>query len=78
VPLRTSAPLRQDIPARGQDCCPHLHRRIAAWARLESPLEWPSDPPVTPKQDHAVLAWLALEADLPDAVHLHLLDALAA
>ncbi len=40
--------------------------------------QWPSDPPPTPKQDHAVLAWLALEADLSDAVQLHLLDALAA
>lgn len=39
---------------------------------------WPSDPPPTLKQDHAVLAWLALEADLPDTVQLHLLDALAA
>jgi hypothetical protein len=40
--------------------------------------QWPSDPPPTPKQDHAVLAWLALEADLSDAAQLHLLDALAA
>ncbi len=40
--------------------------------------EWTSDPSPTPKQDHAVLAWLALEADLSDAVQLHLLDALAA
>jgi hypothetical protein len=40
--------------------------------------QWPSDPPPTPKQDHAVLAWLALEAELPDAVRLHLLDALSA
>ncbi len=40
--------------------------------------EWPSDPPPTPRQDHAVLAWLALEADLPDAVQLLLLDALVA
>lgn len=40
--------------------------------------EWPSDPPPTARQDHAVLAWLAVEADLPDAVQLLLLDALAA
>jgi hypothetical protein len=39
---------------------------------------WPSDPPPTPRQDHAVVAWLAIEADLPDLVQLHLLDALAA
>jgi hypothetical protein len=36
-----------------------------------------SEPP-TPRQDHAVLAWLAVEAELPDSVQLHLLDALSA
>lgn len=40
--------------------------------------EWPSDLPPTPRQDHAVLAWLVLEADLPGPVQTHLLDALAA
>lgn len=40
--------------------------------------QWPSDPAPTPRQDHAVLAWLAVEADLPLAVQVHLLDALAA
>lgn len=40
--------------------------------------EWPSDPPPTPRQDHAVLAWLATEPDLPGPVQTHLLDALAA
>lgn len=41
------------------------------------PGDEPSEPP-TPRQDHAVLAWLAVEADLPAAVQLHLLDALSA
>jgi hypothetical protein len=41
------------------------------------PGEERSEPP-TPRQDHAVLAWLAVEADLPAAVQLHLLDALSA
>jgi hypothetical protein len=36
-----------------------------------------SEPP-TPRQDHAVLAWLAVEAELPESVQLHLLDALNA
>jgi hypothetical protein len=40
--------------------------------------QWPSDPPPTPRQDHAVLAWLAVEADLSDVVQHHLLDALLA
>ena len=39
--------------------------------------EWPSDPPPTPRQDHAVLAWLATEPKLPEPVQTHLLDALA-
>jgi hypothetical protein len=38
----------------------------------------PSSESPTPRQDHAVLAWLAVEAELPDAVQLHLLDALNA
>lgn len=41
------------------------------------PGEERSEPP-TARQDHAVLAWLAVEADLPAAVQLHLLDALRA
>lgn len=39
---------------------------------------WPSEPPRTARQDHAVLAWLVIEADLPNAVHVHLVDALLA
>lgn len=39
--------------------------------------ELPPESP-TPRQDHAVLAWLAVEADLAAAVQLHLLDALSA
>jgi hypothetical protein len=30
------------------------------------------------RQDHAVLAWLVVEAGRPNTVHLHLLDALLA
>ncbi len=40
--------------------------------------ECPSDPPPTPRQDHAVLAWLATEPVLPELVQAHLLDALDA
>ncbi len=40
--------------------------------------EWPSDSLATPRQDHAVLSWLALEPDLPVSVQLLLLDALMA
>jgi hypothetical protein len=39
---------------------------------------WPSGPSRSARQDHAVLAWLVTEADLPDAVHGHLVDALVA
>jgi hypothetical protein len=39
---------------------------------------WPSEPSPTARQDHAVLAWLVTEADLPNAVHGHLVDALVA
>lgn len=39
---------------------------------------WPSEPPRTARQDHAVLAWLVIEADPPNAVHVHLVDALLA
>lgn len=39
---------------------------------------WPSDPSRAARQDHAVLAWLVVEADLPNAVHGHLVDALVA
>lgn len=37
---------------------------------------WPSRPSRAARQDHAVLAWLVVEADLPDAVYVHLVDAL--
>ncbi len=40
--------------------------------------QWPSEPSRAARQDHAVLAWLVVEADLPNAVHVHLLDALVA
>lgn len=39
---------------------------------------WPSGPTRAARQDHAVLAWLVVEADVPNAVHLHLADALLA
>jgi hypothetical protein len=38
----------------------------------------PSDPCRAARQDHAVLAWLVVEADTREAVHLHLVDALVA
>ena len=38
----------------------------------------PSAPAPTAKQDYAVLAWLALEPNLPVAVQRHLMDALDA
>ena len=40
--------------------------------------QWSSDVPPTSRQDHCVLAWLAVEADLPLAVQAHVLDALVA
>jgi len=39
---------------------------------------WTSGPTRAARQDHAVLAWLVVEADVPNAVHLHLADALLA
>lgn len=39
---------------------------------------WPSEPSRTARQDHAVLAWLVTEADLPNPVHGHLVGALLA
>jgi hypothetical protein len=39
---------------------------------------WPSEPSRIARQEHAVLAWLVTEADLPNAVHGHLVDALLA
>ena len=38
----------------------------------------PSGPCRAARQDHAVLAWLVVEADVPEAVHGHLVDALVA
>ena len=38
----------------------------------------PSDPSRAARQCHAVLAWLVVDADVPDAAHLHLVDALVA
>lgn len=40
--------------------------------------QWPSDPPPTDQQQHAVLAWLALDADVPARVGVLLVDALRA
>jgi hypothetical protein len=40
--------------------------------------QWPSDPPLTPQQDHAVLSWLVVQAELPESVQGHLLAALTA
>jgi hypothetical protein len=40
--------------------------------------QWPSDPPLTPQQDHAVLSWLVVEAELSDPAQGHLLAALRA
>lgn len=37
-----------------------------------------ADRPPTPREDHAVLSWLAVEAQLPESVTLQLLAALAA
>ncbi len=39
---------------------------------------WLSEPARDARQDHAVLAWLVVEADLPNAVHRPLVDALLA
>lgn len=39
---------------------------------------WPSEPSRAARQEHAVLAWLIVEADLPNDVHVHLVDALLA
>lgn len=39
---------------------------------------WPSQPSRPARQVHAVLAWLVVEADVPNDVHLHLVDALLA
>lgn len=36
---------------------------------------WPSGPSRAARQDHAVLAWLVVEAEVPITVHLHLVDA---
>lgn len=38
----------------------------------------PSTPSRTARQVHGVLAWLVVEADVPNDVHLHLVDALLA
>jgi hypothetical protein len=38
----------------------------------------PSDPSRAARQCHTVLAWLVVEADVPDLAHLHLVDALVA
>jgi hypothetical protein len=40
--------------------------------------QWPSDPPPTQQQDHAVLSWLVVEAALPQSVQTHLVAALTA
>jgi len=40
--------------------------------------QWPSGPPPTDQQQHAVLAWLALDADVPARVGALLVDALRA
>jgi hypothetical protein len=37
-----------------------------------------ADRPPTPREDHAVWSWLAVEAELPESVQLQLLAALAA
>ena len=39
---------------------------------------WPSEPSRAALQDHAVLAWLIVEADVPNDVHVHLVGALLA
>ena len=39
---------------------------------------WPWQPSRLARQVHAVLAWLVVEADMPDDVHLPLVDALLA
>jgi hypothetical protein len=39
---------------------------------------WPSQPSRAARQVHAVLSWLVVEADAPNDVHLHLVDALLA
>jgi hypothetical protein len=39
---------------------------------------WPSKPSRAARQVHAVLAWLVVEADVPNEVYLHLVDALLA
>lgn len=38
----------------------------------------PSEPSPAARQVHAVLAWLVVESDVPEAVHLHLVGALLA
>lgn len=38
----------------------------------------PSQPSRAARQVHAVLAWLVVEADVPNDVHVHLVDALLA
>ncbi len=40
--------------------------------------QWPSQPSRPARQVHAVLAWLVVEADVPNDIHLHLVDALLA
>ena len=40
--------------------------------------QWPPDAPPTPRQDHAVLSWLAVHGELPESVRGHLLAALTA
>lgn len=39
---------------------------------------WPSEISTAARQAHAVLAWLVVEADVPNAVYIHLVDALLA
>ena len=39
---------------------------------------WPSQPSQAARQVHAVLAWLVVEADVPNDVYLPLVDALVA
>lgn len=39
---------------------------------------WPPEPSRTFRQVHAVLAWLVVQADVPNDVHGHLVDALVA
>lgn len=39
---------------------------------------WPSQPSRAARQVHAVMAWLVVEAEVPNDVYLHLVDALLA